>query len=182
MLIAKLVGITRADSGDLLPTRRKGFSGIVRIAQKKRREQIEQNRRIEKQKAKRRKVTALHSFDDLENLTSDEFEVYVGIIFEKMGCSVVHTGKSGDGGVDLIVEKGGVRGIVQCKHYHPTNTNVGAPHVRNLRGAMAREGITVGFLVTTSIFTEPAIREAAASGIRLIDGKGLKRLSDKHGL
>jgi hypothetical protein len=50
--------------------------------------------------------------------------------------------------------------------------------VRNLRGGDGQEALTVGFLVTTSIFTEPAIA-SRRFGIRLIDGNGLKRLSDK---
>lgn len=51
------------------------------------------------------------------NLDGWQFEQEVAKIFILMGYKVTVTKGSGDGGVDIIIEKEGYRGIIQCKHY-----------------------------------------------------------------
>ncbi|MBN1261111.1 MAG: restriction endonuclease [Anaerolineae bacterium] len=111
-------------------------------------------------------------------LSPTEFELYIGALFQKFGCDVLHTGKTADGGVDLIVEKNGRRGLVQCKRY--TNP-VGASAIRDFRGAMVRERVDLGFFVTTSRFTANARREAEdfSPTIVLYDAAKLAQLSDE---
>lgn len=46
-----------------------------------------------------------------------QFEQEVAKIFILNGYKATVTKGSGDGGVDIIVEKEGYRGIIQCKHY-----------------------------------------------------------------
>ena len=45
-----------------------------------------------------------------------EFEMLVGEAFRRRGCFVEETGLGGkDGGIDLVVSKGGRKELVQCK-------------------------------------------------------------------
>lgn len=89
------------------------------------------------------------------------------------------TGRSGDGGID---GRGAYRlslltfqVFFQCKRYRGS---VGAPHVRDFRGAMAGRG-DKGLLITTGVFTSDAKKEASRDGappIDLIDGTQLCEL------
>ena len=51
------------------------------------------------------------------NLDGWQFEQEVAKIFILMEYKATVTKGSGDGGVDIIIEKEGYRGIIQCKHY-----------------------------------------------------------------
>lgn len=83
------------------------------------------------------------------------------------------TGRSGDGGIDgigvLRVNLLSFQVLFQCKRYAGT---VGAPEIRNFRGAMIGRS-DKGLLITTGTFTADAKREATRDGapaIDLIDG------------
>jgi len=115
------------------------------------------------------------------DLTPLGFEKYVGALLRRAGFDVEHAGRSGDGGIDLWIQLNGKRGIVQCKLYDHER-KVGSPAVRNLHGAMAREGVARAFLVTNTTFTRPAIEEAAIAGIHLFDGKKLEDLERRFGI
>jgi len=114
-------------------------------------------------------------------LEPDEFEEFVAEVFRNHGFNAVVTQKTRDGGVDITAsfEMGGVlyRTYFECKHYRPDRP-VGAPIVRALYGAMERDRIDKGVLVTTSRFTRDAIKEAEMFNgrIKLVDYQELQRL------
>ena len=60
-----------------------------------------------------------------------QFEREVGLVFKRMGYSTKVTRGSGDGGVDIIMHKNGLKYIVQCKHY---KRPLGPEAVRSLYG------------------------------------------------
>ena len=60
-----------------------------------------------------------------------QFEREVGLVFKRMGYKVEVTRGSGDGGVDIIMYKDGLKYIVQCKHY---KRPLGPEAVRSLYG------------------------------------------------
>jgi restriction system protein len=104
-----------------------------------------------------------------------EFEMLVGEAFRQHGYTVTETGSSGpDGGVDLVLTKGGERFLVQCKQWRALK--VGVSVVREHYGVMAAQGAAGGFVVTSGRFTEEA--EAFSSGrhIYLIDGPQLQEM------
>ena len=71
--------------------------------------------------------------------------------------------------------------FLQCKRY---KGSVGAPAVRDFRGAMAGR-TDKGLLITTGYFTEDARREATRDGapvLDLIDGARLCQLLKDYGL
>lgn len=115
------------------------------------------------------------------NLAPEEFEKLVAEVFQRHGFNAEVTKKTRDGGADIIAtfEMGGVlyRTYFECKQYGPDRP-VGAPFVRNLIGAMDRDRIDKGVIVTTSRFTRDAIKEADMFNgrVKLIDFQELQRL------
>ncbi len=116
------------------------------------------------------------SLETLRGLTWQEFELLVGEAYRRQGYSVEETGGSGpDGGVDLVLRRTGETVLVQCKRWKQ-QAKVGAPTVRELRGAVARDKATRGIFVTSSTFTREAIAEAQGQPLELVDGAALLEL------
>lgn len=95
------------------------------------------------------------------------------------------TGRPGDGGIDGMgvyrMSLVSFPVFFQCKRYRGS---VGAPAVRDFRGAMAGRG-DKGLLITTGTFTSEANAEATRPGappIDLIDGDRLCDLLKEYGL
>lgn len=107
----------------------------------------------------------------LNNMSWREFEMLVGEAFRRRGFSVSETGGSADGGVDIILRRGGETFLVQCKQWKAFK--VGVSIIRELYGVMAAQGAAGGFVVTSGVFTEDAKQFAAGRNIELIDGPQL---------
>jgi restriction system protein len=104
-----------------------------------------------------------------------EFEMLVGEGFRLKGYQVAETGGGGaDGGVDLVLTKGGEKLLVQCKQWRAFK--VGVDVVRELYGVMAARGATGGFVVTSGRFTEDARTFAGGRNVTLLDGPQLHDL------
>ncbi|ADV63698.1 restriction endonuclease [Isosphaera pallida ATCC 43644] len=110
----------------------------------------------------------------LANLTPEAFEEFVAEVFECLGFQTRAVGGADDQGVDLVLERQGLRAIVQCK-YRGKGV-VGSPEVQKLLGAVHRTGSHKGYFVTTSTFTLAAERLAADQPLELIDGPRLTEL------
>lgn len=111
----------------------------------------------------------------LTNMTWKEFEQLVGEAFRLRGYSVIENGGGGaDGGIDLILKKGGEKFIVQCKQWRALK--VGVTVVRELYGLMAAGGATGGFVVTCGRFTEEARAFSSGRNVTLVDGSELEKL------
>lgn len=109
------------------------------------------------------------SADALESMSWREFELLVGEAFRLQGYNVVEVGGSGpDGGVDLVLNKGSEKFLVQCKQWKAFKVSVMV--VRELYGVMAARGATGGFVVTSGRFTEDAVAFAKGRNIKLVDG------------
>ncbi len=95
-------------------------------------------------------------------------------------------GRSGDGGVDGVIDEdtlGLDRIYVQAKRYADHNS-VGPGEIRDFFGALDQFKAGKGLFVTTSIFTQAAIKtvEGLSKRIVLIDGSRLTRLMIDHGV
>ena len=120
-------------------------------------------------------VAASPSADALNGMTWAQFERLVGESFRRQGYTVVETGGGGaDGGIDLVLTKGGEKSLVQCKQWRAYR--VGVQVVRELYGVMAARGAAAGFVVTSGTFTDDANEFARGRNIRLIDGAALHAL------
>jgi hypothetical protein len=97
-----------------------------------------------------------------------QFEKLVSAIYEVPGCTVKRLGGAkADGGIDLLVENGGQRLIVQCKHWR--NWTVGVRHIRELLGAMTDAKVETGVLVTLRGCTQDATEFAKKHNIHIVD-------------
>lgn len=111
--------------------------------------------------------------DALDGVSWQEFELLVGEAFRLQGYQVTESGGGGtDGGVDLVLRKGGDRFLVQCKQWKAFT--VGVTVVRELYGVMAANGAAGGFVVTSGRFTPEAKAFAMGRNVTLIDGSGLQ--------
>ena len=117
--------------------------------------------------------------DLLEKLRSIDpyyFEKVILILLKKMGYGdFIETKKSGDGGIDGIINQdqlGLEKIFIQAKRYNANK--VRETDIRNFIGAMSGD-TTKGVFVTTSDFDEAAIKKAhdAHHKIILIDGEKL---------
>lgn len=120
-------------------------------------------------------VVKSDSADALNGITWRQFEQLVGEAFRLKGYSVTETGGGGaDGGIDLVLSKGGEKFLVQCKQWRAFK--VGVEVVRELYGVMAARGAAGGFVVTSGRFTADATDFAAGRNVELIDGPKLHAL------
>lgn len=120
----------------------------------------------------------------LIRLSPSGFERFCQRLLREAGfTSVEVSGRTSDGGIDgngtlAINRLVTLRVLFQCKRY---SGSVGAPQVRDFRGAMAGRA-DKGILITTGTFTADAKREASrdgASPIELIDGEKLISLMEE---
>ncbi len=127
-------------------------------------------------KCKRRNLlTTQTGLDTLRGMSWQDFELLVGEAYRRQGYRIEETGGGGpDGGVDLILRRNGETALVQCKRWK--QAKVGAPTVRELRGAVARDGATRGIFVTCGEFTAGAVAEAKGQPIELMNGVALLEL------
>ena len=121
--------------------------------------------------------------DILRGMAPDAFERLCQRILRESGFTRVEvTGRPGDGGIDgagvLRVNLISFHVRFQCKRYAGS---VGAPQIRDFRGAMVGRA-DKGLFITTGAFTADAQREAVRDGapaIDLIDGSDLCALLKK---
>lgn len=113
--------------------------------------------------------------DALDGMSWQRFELLVGEAFRQRGYRVLENGGGGaDGGVDLVLSKGGEKFLVQCKQWRANK--VGVEVVRQLYGVMAARGAAGGFVVTSGRFTQEAQDFARGRNVVLIDGTALHRM------
>ena len=117
-------------------------------------------------------VTQSKSANALDGMSWREFEMLVGEAYSLQGYRVTETGGGGaDGGIDLVLTRGGEKFFVQCKQWKAYK--VGVDVVRELFGVMAAKGATGGFVVTSGRFTDDAIAFADGRNVQLVDGTKL---------
>lgn len=102
---------------------------------------------------------------DVDRMDGIEFEMYLEVLFEKIGFKTERTQASNDYGADLVLE-GQERIVIQAKRYKST---VGIKAVQEISSARAFYNATGAWVVTNNYFTTPAMRLAQSTGVRLID-------------
>lgn len=94
------------------------------------------------------------------------FEKEVAELFRSNGYMAQVTKGSGDGGIDIFLEKDEIRYGVQCKNYHGM---VGPAPIRDLYGTMLHEKLEAGIFIASSGFTKGAREFARNKPIQLLD-------------
>ena len=95
------------------------------------------------------------------------FEETVASVFVSLGYNATVTAYSGDGGIDVILQKGRERIGVQVKRYQ---NSICVEQIRSLAGAMLLNGMTQGIFVTTSTFqrgTSDTVNRYDVKGYRI---------------
>jgi len=111
----------------------------------------------------------------MRGLSWRQFENLVGEAYRRRGFGVEYTGDAaGDGGVDLVLQRGTQTILVQCKQWK--TRKVGVTPVRELVGVVASRKAQGGILVTSGQFTEEAREFAKTNPIELIDGPPLAEM------
>ena len=110
----------------------------------------------------------------LNALSWREFEMMVGEAFRKQGYKVTETPEGPDGGVDLVLEKGVKKILVQCKHWKAQK--VGVKTARELFGVLVDSGADEVNIVCSGKFTIDAKEFVKNKAIYLIDGEQLLTL------
>jgi len=100
-----------------------------------------------------------------------QFERLVAAYFEREGYEVRMTPDGADGGVDVVLKRGGETFLVQCKQWRATK--VGVSVVRELFGVMAARGATGAFVVSIGPYTRDAQAFTEGRNIKLIDAHQL---------
>lgn len=118
----------------------------------------------------------------MKELTPSRFENYIAELYSKPGYSTKVIGGRYDGGVDVIIEKDGIKSFIQCKRYN--KSTVSLHNVRDFYGALANNLANgKGIFITTNIFSTEAEQFAKGKPIELIDGfkliKLIKTVGDK---
>lgn len=111
----------------------------------------------------------------LNEMSWGEFETLVAEHFKRKGFEVAREGGSGpDGGIDLVLRKGGEKHLVQCKQWKAYKVSV--QPVREFYGVMAAAGAAAGYFVISGTFTEDAKAFVKGLNLELIDGQKLKSM------
>lgn len=119
-----------------------------------------------------------NTLDDLRKLTPREFEQFIAHLFQKMGYKTEIVGGAGDGGIDVIAEKNGVKYYIQCKKFITRQVSVGA--MRDFYGAVVGKlSVSKAYFITTNVFTADAEKFAADKPIVLVDGQKLMQYVHK---
>ena len=110
--------------------------------------------------------------DTLARMSWREFEMLVGEAFRRRGYFVEETGLGGkDGGIDLVVSKGGRKELVQCKQWRTQQVRVST--VREMWGLAHHHGADAVHIVCIGDFTPDAAAFARGKPIELVQGERL---------
>ena len=98
-----------------------------------------------------------------QSLSGYQFEEELALLFSKQGYNVSRTGRSGDKGIDLILDK---KIIVQCKaHKKPISPN----SIRDLIGTMESANYKSAILASVNGFTSGVSDYTKNRDIKLLD-------------
>lgn len=123
----------------------------------------------------RRRLEEQTDLECIRRLPWPQFEALVAEYYRREGYDVEPTGNAaGDGGVDVVLRRGGKTTLVQCKHWK--DRMVGVKVVRELLGVAQKEGSAGGIVVTSGTFSEDAEAFAENTAIKLVEGEELMEM------
>lgn len=116
--------------------------------------------------------------DILRRIDWFQFEKLAAAIYQAEGYSVQRLGGAKpDGGVDLLIERDGMKTVVQCKHWK--TREVPEKEIREFLGTLTDTGIPNGIFISLRGYTQPAEQLARRHRIALVGEAGLTSLLEK---
>jgi restriction system protein len=110
---------------------------------------------------------------EIDKMDGVEFEEHLAYTYRCLGYTVEITPAQGDQGADLVLERDGIRTVVQAKRW---SQPVGNKAVQEVCASIKYYGAQDAIVVTSNTFTESAKELARANGTILIDRHGLIKL------
>lgn len=106
------------------------------------------------------------SLRKIDKMSGEEFEAYLGLLYDRKGYKVRYTPASSDFGADLLLKKKGVKTVVQAKRY---KNAVGEASVQQALSGKGYYDADQCVVITNSYFTPAAEALAERTGVTLID-------------
>jgi HJR/Mrr/RecB family endonuclease len=131
-------------------------------------ENINLNKKRAIQEEAKYRIFKKNEYEKLINMRPAEFEKFVADLFTALGYEAELTPLTGDGGKDIILRKNNTLAIVECKRYNENN-KVSRPDIQKFHSALIDTNANEGFFITTSYFTEPAMKYTVDKPIKLIN-------------
>jgi restriction system protein len=115
---------------------------------------------------------------EIDKMTGNEFEEFIGKLYNAMGYKTEVTQASNDYGADVIVIKDQIKTVIQVKNY---KNPVGLGAVQEVNTAKGHYKADEAMIITSSpSFTAQARREAKLLRIKLIARDELENLIEKY--
>lgn len=116
--------------------------------------------------------------DIVDRMSGEEFEEFLLSHFRNLGYKGSLTPKMEDYGADLILEKDGIRTVVQAKRWKQT---VDIEAVQQVIGAIKHYNASKAIVITNSYLSENAHKLAESNGVELWNREKLIELMNKSG-
>lgn len=116
--------------------------------------------------------------DVVDKMRGEEFEEFLLSHFRNLGYKGSLTPKTEDYGADLILEKDGIRTVIQAKRWKQT---VGIEAVQQVIGAIKHYNASKAIVITNSYLSENAHKLAESNGVELWNREKLIELMSKSG-
>lgn len=111
---------------------------------------------------------------DVDDLTADGYEEHCAQELRNAGWTVRVCGGSGDQGVDLVADRGGIRAVFQCKLY---GQPVGNGAVQEVFTGRTFHSANIAAVVSCAEFTRSARAAAEQTGVLLLHHSQLAQFS-----
>ena len=111
---------------------------------------------------------------EVDRMTGRQFEEYLKALLRSLGYRVKLTRPSGDYGADLVVEKDGIKTVVQAKRHRK---KVGIRAIQEAVAAVGYYKADNAMVITNSFFTKSARQLAEKNGVQLWDRNTLVKMS-----
>lgn len=111
------------------------------------------------------KVTKLPFLDYYEKMNGFEFEKFCSDKLKKEGWETINTKKTGDQGIDIIVQKGNRKVGIQCKKY---SKPIGNKAVQEVKAGLEFYKLDEGVVIGNTKFTKSAIELAQMNKVKLL--------------
>ncbi len=106
--------------------------------------------------------------NELRALSPERFDDWCAARLRERGYRVTTVHGQSDDGVDLIAERERERLVVQCKRWFAARP-VGEPQLEDLYTAMRHEHANGAVVITTGVFSQPAMEWAIGKPVKLWD-------------
>lgn len=119
---------------------------------------------------------------NIDNLNGYLFEAFTALYYQKHGCRVILTTRSGDRGVDVLVFGDKQNFAIQSKH---SGKNVGQEGINEILGGLRYYEIKYAckftpVVFTNSFYTQQAIEIATLNNVTLIDRDHIPNFIEEH--